>query len=147
MKSRNHIPQSHSHPHTATCRDCGHEVSRQALLCPHCGAPKPAAAEWTGFGYEYKSRTTLFGLPLVHISFKYRGLFMPVPARGIIAIGQFGVGIITIAQFGVGVFTLAQFGLAAILVGQIGAAYYAVAQIAAVLGGGIGQFIHQVPLP
>jgi len=26
------------------CRSCGHEVSTEALSCPHCGAPKPTAA-------------------------------------------------------------------------------------------------------
>ena len=111
-------------------------------MCPHCGAPKPAEAAWTGFGYEYRSRATLFGIPMIHICFKYRSLFVPVPARGIIAIGPFAVGVITIAQFGIGVAALAQLGLAAFLVGQLGVAYYAIAQIAAVWHGGIGQFLY-----
>ena len=48
------------------CRDCRHQVSEQALSCPHCGAPYPARAQWDGWGYEYKSKAKLLGLPLVH---------------------------------------------------------------------------------
>jgi hypothetical protein len=54
----------------------------------------------------------LFGWPLVHISFKYRANRMPVVARGIVAIGQFGCGALTIAQFGVGLVSVSQFALA-----------------------------------
>jgi hypothetical protein len=53
------------------------------------------------------------GLPLLHISFKYRPNKIPVPAKGIIAIGQFGIGIINISQFGVGIISIGQFTIAA----------------------------------
>ncbi len=35
-------------------------------------APYPAKEKWDECGFEYKSEATLFGLPLLHISFKYR---------------------------------------------------------------------------
>lgn len=44
----------------------------------------------------------MLGLPLLHVSFKYRPNRMPVPARGIIAIGQFAYGVFTLSQFGIG---------------------------------------------
>jgi Zn finger protein HypA/HybF involved in hydrogenase expression len=44
----------------AQCRECKKPVSRQAFSCPHCGAPYPAKAKWDGWGYEYKSKTTIF---------------------------------------------------------------------------------------
>ena len=50
------------------CRDCRHTVSEQALACPNCGAPYPAQKQWDGWGFEYKSRATFLGLPLVHVS-------------------------------------------------------------------------------
>jgi hypothetical protein len=75
------------------CRECRHSISEQAIVCPSCGAPYPAKEKWDGWGYEYKSKTELLGLPLLHISFKYRPNRMPVPARGVIAIGQFSAGI------------------------------------------------------
>jgi hypothetical protein len=83
------------------CRECRQEVSEQALSCPRCGAPYPAREKWDGWGYEYKSKATLLGLPLLHISFKYRPNRVPVPARGIIAIGQFAAAYSLVAQFGV----------------------------------------------
>ena len=54
------------------CRECRHEISEQAMACPHCGAPFPAREEWDGWGFEYKSRATIMGLPWIHVSFKYR---------------------------------------------------------------------------
>ncbi|RCS41352.1 zinc ribbon domain-containing protein [Bremerella cremea] len=123
---------------TTTCRDCGNEVSFSARSCPQCGAPEPAKPNWDGYGYEYKSKTTLFGLPLIHISFKYRRNRTPVVANGVIAIGQFGFGVITIAQFGMGLVTLGQFTFAAATIAQITLAAYAVCQVGAVYEG-IGQ--------
>lgn len=125
----------------SNCRECGKQVSRDAIMCPHCGAPKPYEKEWSGFGFEYRSRAELWGLPLVHVCFKYKH-FRPRVARGIIAIGQFGVGIVTIAQFGVGVFTLAQFAVGALAICQIGLAVRALGQIVVVLDQGVGQLVY-----
>ena len=36
------------------CRECGHQVSEQAMLCPGCGTPYPARKNWNGWGFEYK---------------------------------------------------------------------------------------------
>jgi hypothetical protein len=48
-------------------------------------------------GYEYKSRTTILGLPLVHIRFRSRHdvvRIRPFPvAKGIIAIGDIAIGV------------------------------------------------------
>ena len=123
------------------CRECGHRVSQQAFTCPGCGAPYPAKKEWDGWGFEYKSSTTVFGLPLIHISFKYRPNRIPVPAKGFIAIGQFGMGIINISQFGIGVFSLGQFTIAGYAIAQFGLAYSLIAQIGLYLNKGYGQFM------
>ena len=55
-----------------------------------------------GGGYEFRSKATLFGLPLVHINVGY-GLRA---ARGIIAIGNLAVGVVSIGGVAVGVFSL-----------------------------------------
>jgi hypothetical protein len=123
------------------CRECGHSVSENAWSCPQCGAPQPARAEWNGWGYEYKSPVVIAGLPLIHISFKYRANRVPVVAKGIIAIGQFGCGIVTIAQFGVGVFTVAQVAVAGYALAQAAVAYSLVAQIGLYLHEGHGQVV------
>jgi hypothetical protein len=123
------------------CRECHHEISEQAFTCPHCGAPSPARASWDGWGYEYKSRFAIAGLPLLHISFKFRPNRTPVVARGVIAIGQFGCGIVCIAQFGIGVFSLCQFTVAGFAVAQFALAYALVAQFGAYLAEGHGQLV------
>jgi hypothetical protein len=115
-------------------------VSEQAYSCPQCGAPYPWKDKWDGYGFEYKSKTKLFGLPLLHISFKYRANRLPVPARGIIAIGQFGAGVFTIAQFGVGLFSLSQFTVAGFALAQFALAYDLIAQLGVYLHHGRGQF-------
>jgi len=136
------------------CRDCQNEVSDQALACPKCGAPMPALAEpgemgpliakWSklglslanreAWGYEYKSEASLFGLPLLHICFKY-SLWKPLPAKGIISIGQFGIGVINFSQFGIGLISISQFTIAMYAIAQFAFAYSLIAQF--------GVFIHK----
>jgi len=119
----------------------------------------PAQAEFDGYGFEYLSPVTLFGLPLVHVSFKYRPRGLegyragPVVARGMIAIGQFGMGVVTIAQFGIGVVGIGQFTLAGFALAQFALAYALVAQLGlwggygvAQLGMSIAELLQRLPL-
>jgi len=126
------------------CRECRGQVSEQAFGCPHCGAPFPAKEKWDGWGYEYKSEATLFGLPLLHISFKYRANRAPVVARGIVAIGQFGCGVVTIAQFGVGLVSVCQFALGGWALAQFGVAWCLIAQIGLYFHEGQGQLVRSL---
>ena len=119
------------------CPECNNSISDQAINCPHCGYPLQKPREMLVRvrrrpGFEWKSSTTIMGLPLVHVAFgwsKKTGRLMV--ARGIISIGWFAVGLITFAQFGVGLlFGFGQFMAGAVVVGQFA------------LGGyfGLGQF-------
>ena len=131
-----------------TCRECGKDVSTEALACPHCGAPQAGLkAGWSFFGYkrtwgyEWKSARTYLGYPLVHIAVGRDERGKLRVAKGVIAIGQFAVGVVTIAQFGVGLLfgfgqfifgltALAQFAAAVLLgVGQFASGYVAVGQL------------------
>ncbi len=123
------------------CRECQHQVSEQAFACPNCGAPYPTKPKWDGWGFEYKTNAEVFGMPLLHISFKYRPNKVPVPAKGVIAIGQFAAGIVTISQFGVGVFSLSQFTVACFAVAQFALAWSLIAQIGLYVDQGYGQFV------
>src|SRR5262245_49747539 len=72
------------------CPECHKEISDQAFSCPQCGKPMRAPL---GYGYDYRSETTLFGWPLVHIA----GGIDPQTgrkriAKGIIAIGDVAIG-------------------------------------------------------
>lgn len=127
-----------------TCRDCQGVVSEQALACPKCGAPYPAREKWDGWGFEYKSEMKLAGLPLIHVSFKYRPGLCPVPARGIIAIGQFAIGIVTISQFGIGVVSVSQFTIAGFALAQFAVAYSLIAQMGLFFDKGYGQLVRNI---
>jgi len=115
------------------CPECGEKISDKALSCPKCGNPmKPIPINALWRGYEWKTKTQILGLPLIHIAIgrdKQTGKLLT--AKGIIAIGQFGIGLITIAQFGVGLlFGLGQFVAGFISISQFALAYYF----------GLGQF-------
>jgi hypothetical protein len=114
-----------------SCRECGSQVSDEAVNCPHCGAPYPSRHEWKGTGIDYKSQTTVYGYPLVHVAFGRNQKGKRRVAKGVIAIGQYGIGIITIAQFGIGIV----FGCGQFILGLTG-----VAQFMGALILGIGQF-------
>lgn len=123
------------------CRECGGQVSDQAQACPHCGAPVPWKTDFRGWGFEWKSKTEIAGWPLVHVAIGRGPDRRWRVAKGVIAIGQFGVGAVTVAQFGVGLlFGFGQFmvGMAAIAqvavallfaFGQVAAAWTAVGQV------------------
>lgn len=129
------------------CKECGSEISDQAWACPKCGCPMkiknlPLLYRINWWGFEWKSETTFFGLPLVHIAIGWdlnTGRLRV--ARGIIAIGQFGFGVITIAQFGIGLlFGLGQFIFGIVVIGQFaGGVLFALGQFAVGMYA-IGQF-------
>jgi hypothetical protein len=84
---------------------------------------------WRGF--EWKSKTEIAGWPLVHVAIgRDRETGKLLVAKGVIAIGQFGIGLITIAQFGIGIL----FGF-----GQFVGGFLAVGQLALGIYFGLGQ--------
>ena len=121
-----------------TCPECDAKISEKAATCPKCGYPMQPMADLAHTarmfrrGFEWKSKTKILGLPLIHIAIgrnKETGKLMA--AKGIIAIGQFGIGVITIAQFGIGLL----FGL-----GQFVGGILAIGQFALGVYFGLGQF-------
>ena len=126
------------------CRECQHPISEQAIACPQCGTPFPAKEKWDGYGFEYKTKTTLFGLPLLHISFKYRPNRTPVVAKGVFAIGQFAYGIFTLSQFSIGIISVSQFTVAGFALAQFAVAYSLIAQFGLYLHEGRGQLVKNI---
>ena len=98
-------------------------------------------------GYEWKSKTEIFGLPFIHIAVgrdRETGRFLV--AKGIIAIGQFAIGMVAIgqfaigllfglAQFAVGIFAIAQFAIGITAIGQFAIGNYVLCQI------GYGRYV------
>ncbi len=124
------------------CQECGKEIGESAVSCPHCGAPRPAPKKWIGTGIDWKSRAKVFGIPLIHIAFGRDSKGKRRVAKGIVAIGQFGIGGITIAQFGIGIiFGMGQFMIGLTALAQVaGGILIGVGQIAAGIVT-VGQFV------
>ena len=134
----------------ALCPQCGFELKMKDRVCPRCGGQIEKAFERGGsrlagffenrakserrlaWGYVYRSEAEILGWPVIHVAFgKDAETGKIIVAKGIIAIGQFGVGLITIAQIGVGLI----FGF-----GQCVAGIVAVGQFALGIYFGLGQF-------
>lgn len=82
--------------------------------------------------YEYKSSTTLFGLPLVHINVGRFGLYR---ARGVIAVGNVATGVVSIGLISAG---LLSFGCLSLGLLAMGAAALGLAALGGIaLGAGI----------
>lgn len=75
-------------------------------------APINSSNEKIGFGYEFKSKTKIKGVPLVHINIGY-GL---KKAKGIVAIGNIAEGVVAIGVISMGIisFGALSFGLLAL---------------------------------
>ena len=94
------------------CPECGNEISDKAMMCPSCGYNQRGAGAF--YCYEYKSKRTLCGLPLVHI-------VMGPPldpatgklriAKGIIAIGGVAIGWLALGGVAFGLLAFGGVGL------------------------------------
>jgi hypothetical protein len=73
--------------------------------------------------------TEYSGLPLLHISFKYRSNRQPVVVKGLIAIGRFACGVCPLYQFGEGFVSVSQFTIAGYAFAQFAIAYSLIAQM------------------
>ncbi|MFZ5351747.1 MAG: transcriptional regulator [Bacillota bacterium] len=99
--------------------------------------------------YEYRSKTEIFGLPLVHIKSRRFG-FKPEVAKGIIAIGDVAIGVISLGGLALGglcfggislgllTFGGVAVGALAALGGFAGAGLLAIGGMALSFGGAIG---------
>ena len=128
------------------CPECGGDVSDRALMCPHCGY---ASAGRGAYGYEFKSRTRVFGMPLVHIAFGFDiATGRPRVAKGFFAVGNIAVGVFALGGLAIGGVSLG--GLAAGLLAALGGCAVggllavgglAVAIGVAIGGGAIGYYV------
>src|SRR2546428_5651932 len=122
----------------AVCRECvGRDPPR--LLCRTCIQQRAV------LGFEYRSRTSLGGWPLIHICLGVDPATMrPRVAKGIVAIGNVAVGGVAIAGLACGLVTVggASFGLLFALGGAAVGVGMSVGGLAggsiALGGGGVG---------
>jgi len=124
------------------CPSCGAARHQDETFCPRCGrefVPESSPEIPTGSvparryrGFEWRTEAEILGWPIVHVAFGKDSVTGKIlVARGLIAVGQFGVGLVTVAQVGVGVL----FGF-----GQCVAGIVCVGQLALGALFGLGQF-------
>jgi len=89
------------------------------------------------WGYEYKSKRTLFGLPLVHVSFRTdkpraKGIIaIGFIAQGLLSIGLVSIGLLSLGLLSLGLFALGLFSLGLLFsVGTIAVGAVAIGAIA-----------------
>ena len=108
------------------------------------GGSDPGNEKAGRIGFEYKSGVSILGLPLIHISFAFRKNGTPIPAIGIISIGQFGAGVVNISQIGIGILSASQFTVGVFAIAQVAVAYSCIAQVGVYIHQGYGQVILQI---
>jgi len=105
------------------CPECHNCVSDKAVSCPQCGCPINSSGVGFSsnmfFGYEYKSKTTLGGVPLVHVSSGITADGRPRVARGIIAIGNIAIGVLAFGGIALGGIALGGVSLGLVALGGL----------------------------
>jgi hypothetical protein len=72
-----------------------------------------------GQGFEWKTKASIFGIPLISVAFGRDPEGRIRIAKGLLAVGQFAYGGIVVAQFGAGIVTLSQFAVGLFAFGQL----------------------------
>ena len=68
---------------------------------------------------EWKTRASVFGIPLICVEYGTNDNGRPCVAKGFIAIGQFAVGLVAIGQVGIGFIGFGQLAVGVLAFGQV----------------------------
>ncbi len=97
------------HLHDPYCGNCGYKLTGliDSSKCPECGKPLVEVVSRTGqWGRRFRSKATLFGLPVIDIAFGPKPGERIGRARGIIALGDRATGLLAVGGFARGLVAL-----------------------------------------
>jgi hypothetical protein len=136
-------------PGAPYCSNCGYDLSNltESSKCPECGRPLvevltrgPAHYQ---MGKRYRSKATLFGLPVIDIALGPKGNELRGRAKGIIAIGDIATGFIALGGFARGLVAIGGMAFGGFAIGGMAVGIFtAIAGLAiggiAIGGGAVG---------
>lgn len=93
--------------------------------------------------HEFKTRKTMFGLPLIHYTYgRSPETGKRVCAKGVIAVGRIACGFIAIGQAALGLLAIGQLAIGVLIgLGQLSSGIAALGQVAIGAYIGVGQFV------
>lgn len=93
--------------------------------------------------HEFKTRSTMFGIPLIHYTYgRSPETGRRVVAKGIIAVGRIACGFVAVGQAALGLIAVGQVAFGILLgLGQLSSGLAALGQVAIGAYLGIGQFV------
>lgn len=110
-------------PREPYCSNCGYALTglTDSSKCPECGRPLvevlTRAPAYLESGKRYRSRSTLFGLPVIDVAIGPKNGELRGKAKGIIAIGDIATGGIAIGGIARGIVAVGGVAIAAFSVG------------------------------
>src|SRR5687767_13125744 len=108
------------------CSNCGYVLTglTESSKCPECGKPivevLTRPTDMPNFGKRYRSKATLFGLPVINIAVGPKNGERYGKAKGIIAIGDVATGGIAIGGMSFGVVAVGGMSIGICAVGGLG---------------------------
>lgn len=115
-----------TNPNEPYCSACGYALTglTESAKCPECGRPLVevlARRNWApNFGKRYRSKATLFGLPVIDVALGPRDGELRGKAKGIIAIGDVATGGLAVGGVARGVVAVGGLAVGLFAVGGAG---------------------------